>query len=107
MARKGGTSSAVSSTTAQGYLPQYAGYAAKSLSPPINKTPLSPIRDGSQSKISDSPNLSDGGALLNPVPAKRDENRLPNGEGSLEEQFRHMVSIDATNRANLSSTFNL
>jgi hypothetical protein len=104
MARKGDTSSAVSSTTAQGCLPNYAGYAAKSLSPPVGQTPLPLNRGAPRSKSSDSPDLSDGGALLTPVPAKRVENRFQNGDGSLEEQFRKVVSVNVTDRGNLSST---
>lgn len=104
MARKGDTSSAVSSTTAHGCIPNYAGYAAKSLSPPVGQTPLPPNRGAPPSKSSDSPDLSDGGALLIPLPAKRAENPFQNGEGSLEEQFRKVVSVDVSNRGNLSLT---
>lgn len=101
MLRKGSTSSAISSTTAQGYLPQYVGYAAKSLSPSVDKKSVSPSEDGSPDL-----DLSDSGALLNPLPDKRGEKRLSHGEGSLEEQFRNVVSMDVANRGNLS-TFNL
>ena len=104
--RKGCTSSAVSSTTVQGYLPQYFGHASKALSPPFHKPAFSPNRNESPTKASDI-DLKDGGALLSPIPEKKGENRPPNGEGSLEEQFRTVVSTGLADRGNLSSTLNL
>jgi hypothetical protein len=89
MVKKGATSSAVSPTIAQGYLPHYKGYARASLSPSVNKNPMSPIRDSSPGKLSlsDVNDLSDGGVMLSPVADKRGENRPPTA-GSLEDQFK-------------------
>ncbi len=53
-------------------LPQYAGHAAASLSPSVNKNPASP------GKTSDS--CDEGGALLNPVVEKLEENRPPHNK---------------------------
>lgn len=81
---KKGSSAALSSTTAEGKLqPQYAGSAAASLSPTVNR-----ISDGG---VSVSPgkettvNTSEGGALLTPVPERRGKNRALNGEASHEQ----------------------
>lgn len=101
---RAGTSNAVSSTTVQGYLPQYAGFAAKSLSPSMDKARTS-HRDALLIGSPSSSILDDGSALMTPILVKQDNSRLKNGEGSLEEQFRNVVSMDVADRANLSSTF--
>ncbi|KAH8906561.1 hypothetical protein BR93DRAFT_927396 [Coniochaeta sp. PMI_546] len=80
---KKGSSAALSSTTAEGKLqPQYAGSAAASLSPTINR-----ISDGgvSVSPGKESVNTSEGGASLTPVPERRGKNRALNGEASHEQ----------------------
>lgn len=77
---KKGSSAALSSTTAEGKLQaQYAGSAAASLSPTINRTSdgLSPGKESVDS--------SDGGALLAPVPERRGKNRALTGEASHEQ----------------------
>lgn len=67
---KGATSSALSPATAQGYLPQYTGYAAASLSPSGNRNQASSARETSPSKLSApgandhmSASLGEGGAM--------------------------------------------
>lgn len=91
------TSSAVSSTTAQGQLPQYAGFAAASLSPTINRTTddtaVSPAQDDSPSKSSVDSSIG-GGALLTPMPERRGKNRALTSDSSLEQQFHHYVAAD-------------
>jgi hypothetical protein len=84
MLKKGQTSSAsLSSATAEGQLrPQYAGSAAASLSPTINR---SSDRAASVSPGKDSVDNSDGGALLTPVPERRGKNRALDSEGSHEQ----------------------
>ncbi len=80
---KKGSSAALSSTTAEGTLqPQYAGSAAASLSPTINRT-----SDGhaSVSPGKESVDTPEGGALLTPVPERRGKNRALNGEASHEQ----------------------
>ncbi|KAK5660635.1 hypothetical protein OQA88_11997 [Cercophora sp. LCS_1] len=106
MLKKGSTSSAVSSTTAQGFLPQYSGHAAASLSPTVNRNPISPIGEVSPSKnLAD---RNDGGALLVPAPEKRGENLPPSNVGSLEDQFKNMnISVDSSDRLDLSRPFHL
>ncbi|OIW27987.1 hypothetical protein CONLIGDRAFT_458080 [Coniochaeta ligniaria NRRL 30616] len=80
---KKGSSAALSSTTAEGKLqPQYAGSAAASLSPTVNRT--------SEGRASVSPgkesvDASEGGASLTPVPERRGKNRALNGEASHEQ----------------------
>ncbi|KAK3314788.1 hypothetical protein B0H66DRAFT_322227 [Apodospora peruviana] len=81
--KKSSTSSALSSTTAQGYLPQYSGSAAASLSPSMTKNLVSPIREISPSKASCVVDHSEGGALLAPTAEKHGENRPPNASSSL------------------------
>ncbi|KAK3320702.1 hypothetical protein B0T19DRAFT_444525 [Cercophora scortea] len=105
--KKGSTSSAVSSTTAQGYLPHYSGYAAASLSPSINKNQVSPIRETSPGKLSsDFNDLSDGGVLLTPGLAKHGENRPPATAGSLEDQFKN-IALDVSDRRDLMPAFQI
>jgi hypothetical protein len=80
---KKGSSAALSSTTAEGKLqPQYAGSAAASLSPTLNRTSDGPA---SASPDKDSVDSSEGGALLTPVPERRGKNRALNGEASHEQ----------------------
>ncbi|KAK3944489.1 hypothetical protein QBC46DRAFT_279743 [Diplogelasinospora grovesii] len=104
--KKGSTSSAVSSTTAHGFLPQYSGYAAASLSPSFNKNSTFMNRDSSPSKMSDPNDLSDGGALLTPVPDKRRENRPPIVTDFLEDQLANL-SLGSPRHDNRSPAFNI
>lgn len=98
MLKKAPTSSAVSSTTAQGYLPQFSGHAAASLSPSMNKTLISPIREVSPSKASVNLNdRSDGGVLLTPALEVRRENFPLHGVSSLEDQFKN-ISVGSSDR---------
>jgi len=97
MLKKASISSAVSSTTAQGYLPQFAAHAAASLSP-TKKSLISPIREASPAKTSLlSSDQSDGGALLTPAPENRRENFPPVSVSSLEDQFKN-ISISSSTR---------
>lgn len=81
---KKGSSAALSSTTAEGKLqPQYAGSAAASLSPTINRTSDRPA-SGSPGK--DSIDNSDGGALLSPAPESQGTDSTPSG-GATHEQL--------------------
>lgn len=80
---KKGSSAALTSTTAEGKLQQqYAGSAAASLSPTINRTMDGPA---SLSPGKESVDSSDGGALLTPVPERRGKNRALTGEASHEQ----------------------
>lgn len=80
---KKGSSAALSSTTAEGKLqPQYAGSAAASLSPTINRTSDGPA-SGSPGK--DSTDNSEGGALLTPAPERRGGDGAASGEASHEQ----------------------
>lgn len=80
---KKGSSAALSSTTAEGTLqPQYAGSAAASLSPTINRTSDA---HASVSPGKESVDTPEGGALLTPVPERRGKNRALNGEASHEQ----------------------
>jgi hypothetical protein len=96
------TSSAISSATAQGQLPQYAGFAAASLSPTINRTTdgtsVSPAQDNSPSKSSVDSSAG-GGALLTPMPERRGKNRALTSDSSLEQQFDHYVAADGPTRS--------
>jgi hypothetical protein len=104
--KKGPTSNAVSSTTAQGFLPHFLPQATTSLSPSVSTNQLSLARDIS-GKISDVHDLSDnGGALLSASPEKRGENCPPGGVSSLEDQFKHL-SADVATRRNLTSAFGM
>ncbi len=104
--KKGPTSSAVSSTTAQGFLPHYTPHPTASLSPSVSTNQLSMVGDIS-GKISDVHDLSDtGGALLAASPEKRGENCPPGGVSSLEDQFKHL-SVDVATRRNLTSAFGM
>ncbi|SPQ20589.1 9a8032c6-8aef-4c54-9504-7f657065a8d5 [Thermothielavioides terrestris] len=105
--KKGQSSSALSSTTAQGLLPHYTGNAAASLVPSLSTNQASSPRDGAPGKLSDVQDLTDGGgAPLSAVPEKLGENRPPNGVSSLEDQFKHL-SMDATSRRNLGPAFGM
>ena len=107
MFKKGPTSSALSSTTAHGYLPPYSGYAAKSLSPSVSKNPVSPIRETSPDKLPSEVNeAGDGGVLLTPAPDKHRENRPPHPVSSLEDQFRN-IGVDSSERHDLAATLKL
>lgn len=94
--------SAVTPTTAQGFLPQYTGHGSL-------VTSLSPVIVSPESPTRPSPRKSpeSGGALLTPITDKHgDHRRLPLGNVgplSLEEQFRNIVSLDAKHRATLPS----
>jgi len=108
MLKKGSTSSAISSTTAQGYLPPYSGYAAASLSPTVNKNPFSPIRDVAPEKGSpDISDRSDGGVALVPAPEKCGENRPPKAVNSLDDQFKNLSLGAPPNRHDLTPTFDV
>lgn len=99
MLKKAPTSSAVSSTMAQGFLPQFSGHAAASLSPSMNKTLISPVREVSPSKASsiDFNDHPDGGVLLGPTTEARRENFPLSGVGSLEDQFGN-ISVGSSDR---------
>jgi hypothetical protein len=101
--KKGPTSSALSSTTAQGFLPHYTGNAAASLTPTLSTNQLSSNRDSPSAKFSDTREVDNGAALLPTAPEKRGEN-CPPGVSSLEDQFKH-IAVDT--RRNLASVFNM
>lgn len=68
--------SAVTSTTAQGYLPQFTGNASASLSPTVSGTVTSSLRDPSVKDADTNPNGSTfmapkSGENAPPVPADR------------------------------------
>lgn len=101
MLKKSGTSSALSSATATGWLPAYHNSTMMSF-PPSN--------DRSH-RVAPSPDndCSDGGAMLTPVPEKRGENRPLQHVSSLEDQFKNMT-IEASDRRNINkipAPFNL
>lgn len=99
--KKGSAGSALSSMAAQGYLPNYSGHAAASLSPSVGKTAVLPSHEISSPGISD---RSDGGAMLtSPPPERRSENLPPGALGSLEDQFKN-ISI-GSERRDLSTLF--
>ena len=89
--------STVSSTTAQGILPQYSGKGSLQATPsPAIATSATPARL--------SPVKAEGsGAFPNPNPEKLGENRRPPmgnvGVSSLEEQFRDVVAAENKRRA--------
>ncbi len=91
--------SAVTSTTAQGLLPQFTNY---SMGAALSSTAASP-----ESKARHSPSKSESpnsAAVLAALTAeKHNEIRRPQGSdvgpASLEEQFRNIVAIDAKNRS--------
>ena len=103
--KKGPTSSALSSTTAQGYLPHYTAHTAASLTPSLSTNQLAPARDTS-SKLLDAHDLGDNGGVLLSAPEKRGENCPPGGVSSLEDQFRHLTA-DVSGRRNLTSAFSM
>ena len=102
--KKGPTSSALSSTTAQGYLPHYAPHAAASLTPSLSTNQLSAAREAS-GKF-DAHDLGDNGGISLSAPEKRGENCPPNGVSSLEDQFKHLA-VDVAARRNLTSAFSM
>jgi hypothetical protein len=107
MLKKGPTSSALSSTTAQGFLPHYTGNAAASLTPSLSTNQQSSARDVSAGKFADVHDLSEnGGALLSNAPEKRGENCPPGGVSSLEDQFKHLTA-DVAGRRDLASAFGM
>jgi hypothetical protein len=106
MLKKGPTSSALSSTTAQGFLPHYTGNAAASLTPSLSTNQLSSTRDIASGKFADMHDLNEnGGAPLSAAPEKR-ENCPPGGVSSLDDQFKHLAMDVATQR-NLTSAFSM
>ena len=105
MLKKGPTSSALSSTTAQGYLPHYTAHAAASLTPSLIANQLVPARDTS-GKLLDAHDLGDNGGVLLSAPEKRGENCPPGGVSSLEDQFKHLTA-DVAGRRNLTSAFSM
>lgn len=104
MFKKATSSSAVSSTTAQGYLPHFAGHAAASLSPTVSKN--SPIRNPSPEKMPGDLEFSDGGALLTLAPEMRRENLPLHNVGSLEDQFKN-ITLDASERRDLNAVYKI
>ena len=105
MLKKGPTSSALSSTTAQGYLPHYTAHAAASLTPSLSTNQMAPARDMT-GKLLDAHDLGDNGGVLLSAPEKRGENCPPGGVSSLEDQFKHLTA-DAAGRRNLTSAFSM
>jgi hypothetical protein len=103
--KKGPTSSALSSTTAQGYLPHYTAHAAASLTPSLSTNQLALARDTS-GKPSEVHDLGDNGGALLSAPEKRGENCPPGPVSSLEDQFKHL-SVDVATRRNLTSAFGM
>ncbi|KAL2155583.1 hypothetical protein VTH82DRAFT_325 [Thermothelomyces myriococcoides] len=105
--RKGATSSALSSTTAQGLLPHYTGNAAASLTPSLSTNQLSPSRDISSGKLPDVQDFGDNnGAVPTNVPERRGENCPPSNVSSLEDQVRHL-SVDDAVRRDMAPTFTM
>ncbi|KAH7635631.1 hypothetical protein B0T09DRAFT_379424 [Sordaria sp. MPI-SDFR-AT-0083] len=101
MLKKSGTSSALSSATATGWLPQYQTSTMMSFPPSSDRS----------HRVVPSPDndCSDGGAMLTPVPEKRGENRPLQHVSSLDDQFKN-VTIEASDRRNMSkipAPFNL
>ncbi len=92
--------SAMSSATAQGFLPQYTSYGtlAASLSPVAASRGLSISRSPSKTLDSDV-------TFIMPTTEKYGENRRPLasdvGPASLEEEFRNIVTLGAKNRSAL------
>jgi hypothetical protein len=106
MLKKGPTSSALSSTTAQGFLPHYTGNAAASLTPSLSTNQLSSTRDVASGKFAEMHGLNENsGVSLSAAPEKR-ENCPPGGVSSLEDQFKHLA-VDAATRRNLASAFSM
>lgn len=107
MLKKGPSSSALSSATAQGFLPHYAGHAAASLGPSLNTNQGSLARDVASGKLADAQDLSESGAVLfSAVPEQFGENRPPQGVNSLEDQFKNL-SVETAGRRNLASAFGM
>ena len=87
MLRKG-SSTALSSTSAEGKLQaQFAGSAAASLSPTVNRT-----LDGPVSPAKESGDNDEGGALLTTVPDRRGKNRVLSGEATSQEHLTNNSS---------------
>ncbi|KAK3387456.1 hypothetical protein B0H63DRAFT_558964 [Podospora didyma] len=103
--KKGSTSSALSSTTAQGYLPHYSGHAAASLSPSFNKRYVSPPAMTTKAS-SEYQDIMDGGVLLTPAPEKRGENCPPQAVSALDDQFKNLA-LDASERHDLAAGFKI
>ncbi|KAL1838194.1 hypothetical protein VTJ49DRAFT_2951 [Mycothermus thermophilus] len=95
--------SSVSSTTAQGLLPQYTGTAAASLSPSLSTNQQPAAKDVCSRKVSESFD-PENASMLPIVPEKRSENCPP--VSSLEDQFRHLT-LDVAGHRNVTSTFNM
>lgn len=107
MLKKGPTSSALSSTTAQGFLPHYTGNAAASLTPSLATNQQSSTRAVSTGKLPDIHDLNEnGGVVLSNGPEKRGENCPPGGVSSLEDQFKHLA-VDVATRRDLTSAFGM
>ncbi|KAK4101831.1 hypothetical protein N658DRAFT_515588 [Parathielavia hyrcaniae] len=107
MLMKAPTSSALSSTTAQGFLPHYTGNAAASLTPSLSTNQQTSPRDVSSGKFTDVHDVNEnGGVPLSAAPEKRGENRPPGNVSSLDDQFKHLA-VDSTTRRNLTSAFGM
>lgn len=91
--------SAISATTATGYLPQYSGHAAASLSPAISNATGSATR--ATSGADGKPVELEGGVSRGPA-AKLGENRHPREGSSLEpdatKEIRERMLRDAERR---------
>ena len=94
--------STMSPTTAQGVLPQYTSYGTLVASiSPVLASPESP------SRLAPGKPGDNGIDLLTPITERYEENRRPLAgavdlaPGSLEEQFRNIVTLDAKHRAAL------
>ncbi|KAK3990509.1 hypothetical protein QBC44DRAFT_394463, partial [Cladorrhinum sp. PSN332] len=96
--KKGPTSSALSSTMAQGLLHHYTGHAAASLSPSISKNQSGFVRDGSPGKLGlETCDMSDGGGvIISHAPERVGENCPP-----------HNIAISAEGSDKVGTTFDL
>ncbi|KAK4224956.1 hypothetical protein QBC38DRAFT_531918, partial [Podospora fimiseda] len=95
--KKGPTSSALSSTMAQGLLHHYTGHAAASLSPSISKNQPGCAPDGSPGKLGlETCDMSDGGGvMISHAPERFGENCPPaNVVGSPEDCQKAGTSFD-------------
>ncbi|KAK4167296.1 hypothetical protein QBC43DRAFT_363185 [Cladorrhinum sp. PSN259] len=95
--KKGPTSSALSSTMAQGLLHHYAGHAAASLSPSISKNQAGCGRELSPGKLGlESSDMTDGGGVsITTTPERVGENCPPsNVVGSVEEHPKVGMTFD-------------
>ncbi|KAK4208893.1 hypothetical protein QBC37DRAFT_431152 [Rhypophila decipiens] len=108
MLKKSSTSSAVSSTTAQGYLPQYVGYAAASLSPSMVRQMTSPAREtmaGKPFNIAD--NIDGIPPHLSPVAEKRGENLPPVSPITAVEERLKRMSLESPRRHDVGAAFHV